>query len=125
VSETDVSEFLDLGQSYSIRAHESYLVFGTVSGVQSNRASGNASFVSDGNEVTFTIRESALSPTTTGDYFAFDTYQGTDFISLGNLPQAAFEYSFDDDNFIYFISSGGSSIKSFNLKTMREARTIR
>jgi hypothetical protein len=124
-SEEDLSELIDGSQSYIIRAYQSYLVFGTISGNQNSRAQGNASFATDGSEVTFTIRESVLSPTTTGDYFAFETYQGTDFISLGNLPHAAFEYSFDDDDFIYFVCSGSHTLKSFNLKTMREARTIR
>ncbi|MFH1728966.1 MAG: hypothetical protein ABIA04_11185 [Pseudomonadota bacterium] len=123
-SEQSLEDLEAAAIEYEIKANESFLVYGSVSGVQASRASSNSSYLSDNEEVIFTIQNSVLSPATEGDYFSFDTYKGVDFVSVGNLPADAFEYSYDDNDYFYILSKGSSTITIFDYSTLQDVKTI-
>ncbi|MEZ4704017.1 MAG: hypothetical protein R3A11_02275 [Bdellovibrionota bacterium] len=62
-----------------------YLVFGSRSGTQTNRAleSLSQSYVSDGQEISLKIRPSLDFPTSSGDFFSFTVSDGVEPVRLG------------------------------------------
>ncbi len=87
-----------------------YIVAGTTSGTQENRAREGVSYTSDGGEVSFTI-VSGTSSTSQGDLFTFITYVS---VPAGFGPQGI---TFSNDGiFAYVVTTGENSVSTFQAK---------
>jgi hypothetical protein len=111
-----------------VRVVESYLVIGSVSGVQEGRVREAVPYTSDNGAIALAIRPSALSPTSRGDFFTFITSDGTEPISTGqkHLGRSAAVFVRPDESVptAYVVFSGSNSISVVNLETLDERKTI-
>ncbi|MFH1263079.1 MAG: hypothetical protein V1495_06505 [Pseudomonadota bacterium] len=116
-------------QTIGIRPAGSYLVVGSQSGVQKERAKEQTPYVSDEGAAALTIRGSRTQPTTRGDFFTFVTTEGIDPIppiSNARLARKAAIFTPHGSNYptAYLIHEGALSITAVNLRSLRERRTI-
>ena len=100
---------------YEVRAANSYTIFGSLSGFQTNRAVEAQSANSDNQEVTLSIN-SGTKATSRGDYFTFDTNDGLSPIFVdGDFP-------IDIDVFedrAYILNQNGANISVIDIPRLR------
>ncbi|MCB0327321.1 MAG: hypothetical protein KDD52_06860 [Bdellovibrionales bacterium] len=105
----------------SIRSKDAYVVFGSRSGTQANRAieSITQAYTSDNEEISLKIRPSISSPSTVGDFFSFSTSDGIE--AIGTDAQSAaqkmivFERPSSDNQRAYVLHPGEGQISVLDL----------
>ncbi|MCB0308265.1 MAG: hypothetical protein KDD48_02755 [Bdellovibrionales bacterium] len=113
----------------TIRANQSYVIFGSLSGTQLNRIIENETYVSDNQRISLRVRSSVFSPTTRGDFFAFRTFDGINAIPIsyrglsGNMITAVAPYETRPK--AYVLRQDLPAIAIVNLKDKIQDRVVR
>lgn len=109
---------------YSIKAQKSYVVYGSKSGYQTNRALENQNYASDAHEISFKIFSSMLSQTTKDDFFSLNTTEAASDMLVGNNPTKIIFKSYEDKLYAYILNTESSSITVYNVTELKRYRTI-
>ncbi|MCI5073167.1 hypothetical protein MRY82_09545 [bacterium] len=116
----------------TVKANDSYIVKGSISGEQSTRAIENQAYSSDQGDLTFLIRSSNLYPSTSGDFFSFRTNDGinsmdtTDLNLRSNISNALYlDNAISNRNEAYLIQEATGRVLLINLDEDNLVKTIR
>jgi hypothetical protein len=110
---------------YEDEPDSDYLVVGSISGVQVNKAKEGETYKSDNEEISFFIKASSVNKTSEGDYFIFDTYDGIEPLSIGQIPSVIKVLTTSDGNFAYTVNTGANSVSVIDLDDLSIERTLR
>lgn len=81
--------------SFEIRANNSYVAVGSISGVQENRVFADETYTSDDAQISLQIRSSFDKPASRGDFFSFETVDTIDPVYISDQAMAVRALSFD------------------------------
>ncbi len=116
---------------FTIKANDSYIVKGSISGEQMNRAVENLAYDSDQGELTFLIRDSNTYQTTSGDFFSFRTNDGItsmdtrDITLRSNIVGAVyFDNTINNRNEAYLIQESTGRVLLIDLDKNNLVKTI-
>jgi|GEM_PF-6724869 len=117
-------------QKISVRCKDSYLVMGSVSGVQSQCANADTLYTTDEGEISFFVRSSLTEPATVEDTFSFYTESGVTPIRAYTSRQsvtiarslagdiAVISDTASDKHQAFVLYSGDGAIGRINLNTL-------